>query len=139
MNRDIASAVRSLLALGLTVRDCAELFRAHPKAIEVATGIGETPGVHVVPKTFDLLPEDLELAERIKECAGAELALPSALRPTASDPLISTPRARRSPSVMSAEVWIGRATAIAASRSRGRSVPLFRDLGRCARIPARGR
>jgi len=28
-----------------------------------ATGIGETPGVHLVPKTFDL-PEDIELAEQ---------------------------------------------------------------------------
>ncbi len=34
MPRDVASAVRALLAIGLTVRDCAELFRAHPRAIE---------------------------------------------------------------------------------------------------------
>jgi hypothetical protein len=30
----IAAAVRALLRSGLTVRDVAELFRAHPRAIE---------------------------------------------------------------------------------------------------------
>jgi hypothetical protein len=30
----LTAAVRSLLALGLTTRDVAELFRAHPRAIE---------------------------------------------------------------------------------------------------------
>jgi hypothetical protein len=31
---NVAAAVRDLLARGLTVRDVAELFRAHPRAIE---------------------------------------------------------------------------------------------------------
>jgi hypothetical protein len=31
---ELVGAVRSLLAAGLTVRDVAELLRAHPRAIE---------------------------------------------------------------------------------------------------------
>ena len=34
MSRDLPAAIRSLLRTGLTIRDVAELFRAHPKAIE---------------------------------------------------------------------------------------------------------
>jgi hypothetical protein len=31
---DLVAAISSLLATGLTVYDCAVLFRAHPRAIE---------------------------------------------------------------------------------------------------------
>jgi hypothetical protein len=34
----IAAAIRSLLRSGLTVRDIAELLRAHPKAVEALIG-----------------------------------------------------------------------------------------------------
>jgi hypothetical protein len=35
----LIAAVRSLLAAGLTVRDVAEIFRAHPRAIETLIAI----------------------------------------------------------------------------------------------------
>jgi hypothetical protein len=34
----LAYAIRSLLAAGLTVRDVSELLRAHPRAIEALVG-----------------------------------------------------------------------------------------------------